>query len=225
MARKNDKKLPDVPSGDHNILKFMLKTLYGRDRDDLATRLVERFGDASGVFMATHEELMSVCGITERVATFFNIMYPLKRRVALDALPKDITDGRVLDGFAAAMLASEPYAVEVAVYLDGDGALICAERLPETERIRAAVAGVCRHDAQKFVWISHTPYGGTRTADEIAELARTIVRLQDLLDIFGVEFVEHVELSDGKTSRRASESGFERDIRGERENVERSVGA
>lgn len=203
MSRKNIKP-PDVPCGDFNTLKFMLKALYGRERDELAERLIERFGDARGVFSATHEELTSVHGITDRVATFFNVVYPLKRRTALNALPRDLTELPALDGFAAAMLASEPYAIDVALYLDRDGVPICTERLPESELIRAAVAGACRHDAQKFVWIAHASKCAERSAAHNAELAQTVARLKDVLGILGVEFIGRLQFYDGKRVENAT---------------------
>ena len=224
MTRKNIE-LPEIPCGDRDILKFMLKALYGRERDDLVARLIERFGDARGVFIATHEELMSVRGVTERVATFFNVIYPFKWRVALDALPDDLTDERALDGFASALLSGEPYAAEIALYLDGDGALICAERLPKSELIRAAVAGACRHDAQKLVWISNIPSGRPRSPSEAAARARTAVKLKGLLDILGVRLIGRIEFSGGGCKRFSDAPEPSRDVRLGSVQAERSADA
>lgn len=66
---------------DHNVLELLLFfAMPRRDVNPLAHNLMSRFGSLSGVFDATHEELMKVEGIGENTATLIKLMPAVSRR-------------------------------------------------------------------------------------------------------------------------------------------------
>ena len=67
---KKERAIGQTDFSDLEIMRFILKTLYGGDREQLTLRLIEKFGGAAGVFGASQSELMRVEGVTERVASF-----------------------------------------------------------------------------------------------------------------------------------------------------------
>ena len=71
----------------HELLEFLL--FYSnprRDTNELAHRLMERFGSFSGVVESSREELMTVDGVGERTADLLNIVAESIRRYAIESL-------------------------------------------------------------------------------------------------------------------------------------------
>ena len=116
---KSEKQPINIENSDIGILQFCLKVLYEHENDDLAWRLVKRFGSVSGIFSASHEELMQIDGMTDRVATFFTVMRPLWRQAQLRAV-KGLTlmTEREIAEYAAVYFMNEYNPTDVCVCLD-----------------------------------------------------------------------------------------------------------
>ncbi len=79
---------------DHEVLEFLLFNAIPRvNTNEIAHRLLNRFGTLSGVIEASYEELMSVKGIGENSATLINFFSQFTRRYELDrSRPRDTFD-------------------------------------------------------------------------------------------------------------------------------------
>lgn len=74
----------------HNILELLLfYSVPQRDTNELAHRLIERFGSLSAVFDASFEDLTSVSGIKEHSATLLKMIPALARLYAADKARTD----------------------------------------------------------------------------------------------------------------------------------------
>ncbi len=79
---------PDsMPS--HKVLEALL--FYGiprKDTNDLAHKLLEKFGSLNGVFEADPNSLFEVKGMTERAVTLIKMILPLNRRIQTEKYKK-----------------------------------------------------------------------------------------------------------------------------------------
>lgn len=65
----------------HNVLEMLLfYSIPRRDTNEIAHRLIERFGSLSGVFDADYEELLKVDGIGENSAVLIKMIPQISRR-------------------------------------------------------------------------------------------------------------------------------------------------
>ena len=69
----------------HNVLELLLfYSIPQRDTNELAHKLIERFGSLSEVFDASFDDLISVPGIKEHSAVLIKMVPALSRRYALE---------------------------------------------------------------------------------------------------------------------------------------------
>ena len=69
---------------DHQVLEYLLFHAIPRiDTNELAHRLLKRFGSLRGVFDAKHEDIASVEGIGEGTATYIKLITAVARRYAM----------------------------------------------------------------------------------------------------------------------------------------------
>ncbi|MDE7405543.1 MAG: hypothetical protein K2M89_01550 [Clostridiales bacterium] len=191
---KSEKQLINIENSDIGILQFCLKVLYEHENDDLAWRLVERFGSVSGIFSASHEELMQIDGMTDRVATFFTVMRPLWRQAQLRAV-KGLTlaTEREIAEYAAVYFMNEYNPSDVCVCLDKKYRVYHAERLGMDERVRELAAIVCRRNAQKIVLMRLEPRLNTKPVLPSPERLKLLIKMTKLTSTLGIEFVDYVE--------------------------------
>jgi len=70
---------------DHQILELLLFYALARiDTNDLAHRLIERFGSLAGVFKADRDELLSVPGIGSNTALLLSAVGTIHERLSMD---------------------------------------------------------------------------------------------------------------------------------------------
>lgn len=183
-----------IENSDIGILQFCLKVLYEHDNDELAWRLIERFGGVSGIFGATHEELMKIDGVTDRVATFFSVLRPLQRQAQLRAV-KDLrlSTERELAEYAAVFFMNEYEPTDVCVCLDKKSAIIRAERLTAEERVREVAAVACKRNAQKIVLMRFEPKLNAKTIVPSPERQKLLIKIAKLMSTLGIDIVDYVE--------------------------------
>ncbi|MDE6029328.1 MAG: hypothetical protein K2F90_03300 [Clostridiales bacterium] len=191
---KREKQLLNVENSDIGMLQFCLKVLYERERDDLAWRLVKRFGSVAGIFSATHEELMQMDGVTDRVATFFTVLRPLQRQAQLRAV-KGLTlmTEREVAEYAAVYFMNECNPTDVCVCLDKKYRVYHAERLGMDERIREFASIVCRRNAQKVVLMRLEPRLNVKPIIPSPERLKLLIQMTKLTGALGIEVVDYVE--------------------------------
>lgn len=193
---KRQKPTIQIENSDIGILQFCLKVLYGHDSDELAWRLVERFGSVGGIFSASHEELMLIDGVTDRVATFFTVMRPLQRQAQLRAV-KDfrLMSQRDCAEYAAVYFMNDYNPSDLCVCLDKSNRIICAERLGKDEHVREIAALVCRRNAQKIVLLRFEPQLKRRSVLPSPERQKQLIKIIKLMSTLGIELVDYVEYS------------------------------
>ena len=191
---KREKQLIDIEDSDIGILLFCLKVLYSHENEELAWRLIERFGSVSGIFSAVHEELMQIDGMTDRAATFFTVMRPLQRQAQLRAV-KGLTLSceRDIAEYAAVYFMNEFIPCDVCVCLDKKSRVYHAERLGKDERVREVVSLACRRNAQKIVLLRFEPQLRQKTVLPSSENQKTLIKIANIMSTLGVEFVDYVE--------------------------------
>ncbi|MDE6618596.1 MAG: hypothetical protein K2K13_06195 [Clostridiales bacterium] len=191
---KSEKQLIQIENSDIGMLQFCLKVLYEHESDDLAWRLVERFGSVSGIFSASHEELMQIDGMTDRVATFFTVMRPLQRQAQLRAVKGlALTTEREIAEYAAVYFMNEYNPSDVCVCLDKKYRVYHAERLGMDERIRELASIACRRNAQKIVLMRLEPRLNTQKTLPSPDRLKLLIKMTKLTSALGIEFVDYVE--------------------------------
>lgn len=200
----------EVENSDTAILAYILKILYGRDRDALAWRLIERFGSVSGIFGATFDELMKIDGMTDRAATFFSIMRPLHRQALLRSSPRaEMPDEHSAVTFAAIYFMSDDSARDACVYMDKRRKVICVERLTDENKCRDVLSGVCEHCADRIILIRFEPRGEDKTQMRRRRRLTELTEIVRSLRAIGVGLVDYIEYTPFKAF------GLSRAIRGD----------
>ncbi len=194
---KADKsQLPKIENSDIGILQFCLKVLYEHEYDELAWRLIERFGSVSAIFSASFEELISVDGVTDRVATFFSVMRPLQRQAQLRAVKGvAISTEREQAEYAAVYFMNEYNPCDVCVCLNKKNKIIGVKRLAEEQRVREIAATACRRNAQKVVLMRFEPRINEKRILPTPERQRLLIKIIKILNALDIEFVDYVEYS------------------------------
>ncbi|MDE6200575.1 MAG: hypothetical protein K2M47_01670 [Clostridiales bacterium] len=199
MVNKSNKKLINIENSDIGILQFCLKTLYEHESDELAWRLVERFGSVSEIFSASHEELMQIDGMTDRVATFFTVMRPLQRQAQLRAVKGlALATEREIAEYAAVYFMNEYNPTDVCVCLDKKYRVYHAERLGKDELVREIAAVACRRNAQKIALIRLEPRLIRKPILPSPERLKLLIKITKLLSTLGIEFVDYVEYNQNR---------------------------
>ena len=199
--RLRDRSLSGCELPPHEILETLLSyAIPRRNTNDLAHRLLDRFGTIEGVFAASHSELLSVRGIGERTAHFIHLARILNDRfvkdgcgrdMCLDDVEKLISYGRKLFGG----LETE------AVYV-----LLLDSRLCLSECVRIAGGAyssaevslrvLCENPAVKrstsAVIMHNHPNGSTEMSDEDRDF---VFRVAELLRMEGVNVEEQLILT------------------------------
>ena len=188
------KQLIEIEDSDIGILLFCLKVLYGHDNEQLAWRLIERFGSVSGIFSAVHEELMQIEGMTDRVATFFTVMRPLRQQAQLRAV-KGLTlnSERDIAEYAAVYFMTESIPTDAVVCLDKKYRVYHVERLGKDERIRELISLACRRDAQKIVLIRYEPQLLQKSVLPSKDAQKTLIKIANIMSTLDIEFMDYVE--------------------------------
>ncbi|MDE5593722.1 MAG: hypothetical protein K2I75_07310 [Clostridiales bacterium] len=191
---KSEKQPINIENSDIGILQFCLKVLYERENADLAWRLVERFGSVSGIFAASHEELMQIDGVTDRAATFFTVMRPLWRQAQLRAVRGlTLMTEREIAEYAAVYFMNEYNPSDVCVCLDKKYRVFHAERFGMDEHVRELAAITCRRNAQKIVLMRLEPRLNTKPSLPSPERLKLLIKMTKLTSTLGIEFVDYLE--------------------------------
>ncbi len=191
--------MPELDRSDLSVLKYSLKTLYGREREDLAWRLLDRFGGAPAIFAATTEELMTVKGVTSRAASFFTVVRPMYRQALLRSAPdKYLTDERALVNYAAVYFMYARAPQEVCVCTDKQRKIVYTKRLTYTERLREIATEICRHDAYGIALMRYCPEADNGKAMLSSERRDFLSDTVDLLQQLDAELIDCIDIAGNK---------------------------
>lgn len=194
--QKQDNQTVNIENSDIGLLKFCLSILYERENDELAWRLIKRFGGVNGIFGATHEELIKIDGVTDRVATFFSVLRPLNRQAQLRAVKGLTLDcEQAIADYAAVFFMNEYEPIDVCVTLDKKGKIIRTERLCAEQRVWEVAAVACKRNAHGIVLLRYEPRLSAKGVLPTPERQRLLIKIAKLMGTFGIEFVDYMEYS------------------------------
>lgn len=186
-----------IENSDIGILRFCLNVFCEQESDGLAWQLVERFGSVEGIFSATHDEIASVDGVTERMAMFFTAVRPLQRQAQLRAITGVKLDSpHDCAGYAAVYFMGEHAPSEVCVCLDQNNSVICVEQ-PGKDFAREIASIACRSDANRIALLRFEPRLKRKRVLPSLERQRQLIKIARLMDTIGVELVDYVEYAQG----------------------------
>lgn len=183
---------------DHTVLEFLLfYAIPRRDTNELAHRLLERFGSLSAVFEARYEDLLRVEGVGENAAILLRLIPQASRRyqISKNAGERIL---RTSEDAGRLLVPLYLYAREEIVYLlclDSKCRLISRRELGrgtlgETEvSIRAIVETALSQNAAAVI-LSHNHVDGYALPSREDEL--TTCRIRDALLLVGITLADHI---------------------------------
>ncbi len=185
----------------HELLELLLTySIPRKNTNDIAHRLLERFGSLSGVFHASEEELLSVRGVGEKTAALLRLLPTVCREMMngsgdgelIDTKEKAVNYGRLLfrgmrfEALYALLLDSGMRLVDC-VRLSGGSASGIAVNFREL--ISTGSAARC-----SAVILLHNHPGGTAVPS--FEDRRFTDRAVELFSMMEIEVLEHIVMTD-----------------------------
>lgn len=186
---------------DHEVLELLLFYAIPRqDTNELAHRLLERFGSLSGVFSATAEELQMVKGIGESSAALLVLMLPLYRRMYVSAQKEVILSSQErAAAYFKELFFGRTTECMYQICLDAKGKLIRCFRIDGSVdavsiNIRTMVENAM-HSRANTVMIAHNHPSGLALPSQEDNVMTQL--LKDGLDAVGIRLTDHLIFADG----------------------------
>ena len=187
---------------DHEVLELLLYyAIPRRDTNELAHRLLQKFGTLRGVFQASTEELQQVEGVGENAAVFLTLLPAVASR-----LQQETFRDRVLNSVESAgafflyLLASERREVLYQVNLDAKGKLLNYRRLSSGTAamtpvsVREVVENALHADASRVLLGHNHPSGVALPSEEDRQVT---LQIQQALSTMGIVLSDHIVVADG----------------------------
>ena len=189
---------------EHEQLEYVLFAVIPRvDTNDLAHRLLRRFGSIAGVFNADVEQLIEIKGVGERTAMFLHTLPSLLgivERCEKNAPPVLSTVEEVVTFMTTYFHCK---LVESAYLLSLNSAykLIAIDKLSEGSQYHTglypslAVKRAILNNASAAVVVHNHPSGAVNPSKPDVEVSKS---LNDAFDAAGIELVDSIIFADGK---------------------------
>lgn len=187
---------------DHEVLELLLYyAIPRRDTNELAHRLLQKFGTLRGVLQASTEELQQVEGVGENTAVFLTLLPAVASR-----LQQETFRDRVLNSVESAgafflyLLASERREVLYQVNLDAKGKLLNYRRLSSGTAamtpvsVREVVENALHADASRVLLGHNHPSGVALPSEEDRQVT---LQIQQALSTMGIVLSDHIVVADG----------------------------
>ncbi|MBR1737248.1 MAG: hypothetical protein IJ736_09575 [Firmicutes bacterium] len=184
---------------DHELIEFLLfYAIKMRDTNDLAHRMIDRFGSLHELFNASPKELTEKCGVSENTAVLISIIPHLCRRYLRSSWDRDnfkIESSKAASKYFDALLAGLDYETFYMVGLDVRKRIKCTVKISQGNITGAKVyvdkvmSEALLHKV-KFVIIGHNHPGLTRSPSE-ADIDSTR-KIKIALDAVGIKLVDHI---------------------------------
>ena len=201
-ARQRKKLLENGPRAfaDHELLEMLLYyAIPRRDTNELAHRLLERFGSLQGVFSAPVEELSTVEGVGENAAVLLNLVPQIWQR-SLQGAPERILNSVDKCGeYFAELLSGSRREMLWQVCLDGKGKVLSSRCLAEGDvsmaavSVRQVVEYALRAGAVAVVLAHNHPSG---VALPSAEDRMVTHQVMEALEPLGIRLIDHIVVAD-----------------------------
>lgn len=191
--------------GETGALVNILNKLGVKECDKVADRLLERFGSFNGVFAATHEEIMKLGCVTERVASFLVFVRPMFRQALLRRATCKLDSERALIRYVTAyfILNDLPSSAWYCIYTNNRTPLY-TEQLTSDNLVREAIGKACRYYADGVIIIRYRPNGQSMRPNK-SELS-TVKEIAATCELAEKEFIDYIEFTPYKfySYKRAS---------------------
>lgn len=181
----------------HNVLEFLLfYALRQGDTNELAHRLIDRFGGLAEVLNAPYDELKEVNGVSDSTAAFLSLLPQVFIAYNDDLMAHKKVTGRAdIEKYIFTMLCGETREKVMIACLDNRAALIKAEIVGEGSvnfsavDNRAIVSAALRHNATAAIIAHNHPRGFALPSREDILVTS---RVKDALDTIGVQLIDHI---------------------------------
>jgi len=196
----------------HNVLELLLFFwLPQKDTNELAHRLIERFGGLAAVFDAPYEELLKVNGVGESVATLIKLIPELTRRYMVDGAKEDYLNSTEKAGkFLLPYYIARRNETVFLACLDSKCKVLSCQMIFEGSvnstqvNIRKIIELAFKYNATGII-IAHNHPGGVALPSP--EDLATTQRIFEALRSVGLAFIDHIIVADGDFVSLA-DSGF-----------------
>ena len=190
---------------EHEILEYMLFDALPRvNTNDIAHRLLDKFGSLYAVLEADEKDLCSVAGMGPKAAARLSLVPHVLRaykKSRLGQKPAVKTIQQACE-YCVSLLFGKPYEELHVLWLSTQNRIINSEKLSEgslnespvyTEKIAASAL---RNRAAKAIITHNHPGGSQRPSKNDIEMT---FRIMDALRLLNVELVDHIIVCDEAT--------------------------
>ena len=188
---------------DHELLEMLLfYTIPRLDTNELAHKLINKFGSLSAVINADPEKLKSVPGIGNASATFFELLFVIKKRIDLEKYKNDdfIADSLSLVGAFLLDYYKGRYEEEFcAMLLDNGLKLIEFWSISKgsVNSTSVDVRSIAKHALTKdasYIILSHNHPSGLLNQSSDDRLLTS--RIDAALHAIGITLIDHIIVND-----------------------------
>lgn len=185
----------------HNVLELLLfYSIPRKDTNEIAHRLIERFGSLAGVFDASVEDLMQVKGITLHSACLIKMIIPMSRYYSADKFRRKIVlNSPTLCGdYLLARYLGYTNEIVSLISMDNQCRIISFDIIGEGDicsagiSTRKVIETVLRTKATSAV-IAHNHPGGIALPSK--EDIEATINIIEALRVVGVYLLDHIILA------------------------------
>ena len=202
--RKRERFLRDGLDGfaDHEVLELLLYyAIPRRDTNELAHRLLDRFGSLRGVLSASIDELQQMEGVGEQAAIYLSMLLAIDRRIRMQGdQERKIITVEDAGNFFLHRMQDERRETLYQVNLDAKGKVRNCRRLSSGTAamtpvcIREVVENALRHDASQVLLGHNHPSGVALPSEEDRLVTMQIAQALKAMDI---TLMDHIVVADG----------------------------
>ena len=185
----------------HEIVEMLLfHTIPQKDVNELAHRLMERFGSVSRIIEANYDELRAVDGVGPNTATYFRFLCETFRFYAIETCEKpyvyDTIEkiGNYLVNFYLGVTVERAYAMLFDNQMRLIDTVLISEGTVNSVQLpmRVIVEKAIKRNASGIILAHNHPHGSAYPSDEDYTLTYS---LEHSLDVIGITLIEHVIVS------------------------------
>jgi len=178
---------------DHQIIELLLFYAIPRiDTNEVAHRLMKRFGSLSAVLEADPKDVVGVEGISEKAAAFLAMIPQVTRRYFHDRVLRDrpkLSTSEAVAEYLIPLMAGRPEEVFYVLCMDTQCRVVYPALISEGTVKEAAVyprhvvEEALRHRAASVILAHNHPAGTTKPSKQDHHLTRLLVQALGPLDI------------------------------------------
>lgn len=181
---------------DHEVLEMLLSYAIVRgNTNEIAHRLIDRFGSLNGVFEARYEELLKVDGVGEKSATIIKMQHDLFRvyETSKYKIKNELYSKERVTGYLKGLFFGKQQEFLYMICLDDKGYMIKSKYISAgigelTVDFREIISEALSTNSSGIILAHNHPNGILRASQEDISATRT---LEDVLNKISVRLVDH----------------------------------